>query len=298
MLISIPVLCLLNSQSAVSSQPSTDTGDFMPIDTVLRLLDSEFLDAQQIFPDFVPDNLPVQIPLPDQARVLATVIYHATAVDKNLYRVLIEVPQPAEVAIAHYQDQLENHGWQLPSFSQAGSSGFIPTFNFQDTQRTFCNADESYSVLVSATPLADGLTSFDLTAFSNVDNPGCRASSIGADILETVPMPALGPPDGAQVSLTGSSSAEGPDYAVVTVDATIESELSAAAIAQHYATQWQAAGWSLQSEETNGSVKTIWMLEDEAGQLWQGTLTIDPAENSGVYSATATVETLQKRSHE
>lgn len=69
--ISAPTACWMNTQLAVSYRPETDTGGFIPLDTARRLLDSEFLDAQQIFPDFVPDNLPVQIPIPDQRVVRA-----------------------------------------------------------------------------------------------------------------------------------------------------------------------------------------------------------------------------------
>ncbi|MFQ4139802.1 hypothetical protein PGN35_026160 [Nodosilinea sp. PGN35] len=51
---------------------------------MLRLLDSDFLDAQQVFVDQLPE------PLPEQAGVVASVVYHAAAANSNLYRILLD----------------------------------------------------------------------------------------------------------------------------------------------------------------------------------------------------------------
>jgi hypothetical protein len=176
---------LLNSvQLPVLSQiQQHDSGEVVPAEIVLRLLNSDFLEAQQIFLYELPNNLPIQLPLPNHATVLASVVYRVEGFDFDFYRVLLDVPQPPETVASQYRQQLEASGWEEPT--------------------------------------------------------------------------------------------------------------------QHYAAQWESAGWSPYGEETNGSVKKVWMLEDEAGQPWQGTLTIEPsAEQSGMYRAIATVEALQENFHE
>ncbi|WOD39917.1 hypothetical protein [Nodosilinea sp. E11] len=295
---------LLNSaQLPVLGQIQENDDDVIPAEIVLRLLSSDFLEVQQILLYELPNDLPIQLPLPDQATVLASMVYRVEGFDVDLYRVLLNVPQPPEVVAAQYRQQLKSQGWQEPTPIAGDLAGFIPSAARLDNQLVFCSADKTQGIFVSASSQADNSTDLDLNLVPITDDhSSCRsdrASDQPPDFKS--PMPLLSPPVGAIVTPQGSSASGSKpnEYSFVEVDATIESELSAEAIAQHYAAQWESAGWSPYGEETNGSVKKVWRLEDEASQPWQGTLTIEPsAEQSGVYRAIATVEVLQENSHE
>lgn len=280
-----------------------DDDEVIPAEIVLRLLNSDFLEAQQVFLYELPNNLPIQLPLPDQATVLVSVVYRVEGFDFDFYRVLLDIPQPLETVAAQYRQQLEASGWEEPTPTAGDLGGFIPSAARLDNQLVFCSADKTQGIFASASSQADNSTGLDLNlAPITGDHSSCRADLASAQPPDfESPMPILSPLVGAIVTPQGSSASGSKpnEYSFVEIEATIESELSAEAIAQHYAAQWELAGWSPYGEETNGSVKKVWRSEDEAGQPWQGTLTIEPsAEQSGVYRAIATVEVLQENSHE
>ncbi|MBE9109050.1 hypothetical protein IQ273_06410 [Nodosilinea sp. LEGE 07298] len=295
---------LLNStQLPVLGQIQKNDDDVIPAEIVLRLLNSDLLEVQQILLYELPNDLPIQLPLPDQATVLVSMVYRVKGLDVDLYRVLLDVSQPPETVAAQYRQQLESQGWEEPMLTAGDLGGFIPSAAQLNNQLIFCSADKSQSILVLASSQADNTTSLDLNLAPVPDNnSSCRSDLASAQPPDfESPMPLLSPPVGAIVTPQGSSASGNKpnEYSFVEVEATIESELSAEAIAQHYAAQWESAGWRPYGEETNGRVKKVWILEDEAGQPWQGTLTIEPsAEQSGMYRAIATVEVLQENSHE
>lgn len=296
---------LVNSTQlpALGQIQETDAGEAIPAEIVLRLLSSDVLEAQQIFLYELPNDLPIQLPLPNQATVLTSVVYRVEGFDFDFYRVLLDVPHPPETVAAQYRQQLELSGWEEPRPTAGDLAGFIPSAARLENQFVFCSADKTQGIFASASSQADNSTGLDLNlAPITGDHSSCRSDLASAQPPDfESPLPILSPPVGAIVTPQGSSASGSKpnEYSFVEVEATIESELSAEAIAQHYAAQWESAGWSPYGEETNGSVKKVWRLEDEAGQPWQGTLTIEPsAEQSGVYRAIATVEVLQENSHE
>lgn len=300
-LFSTTACSLASVQVPTWGQNETVESQRVPIETVQRLLESEFVDVQRILVNELPDDLPIQIPLPEQTTVLASVVLQGQGLDHNFYRIVAEVPRPADDLIIQYQEQLATLGWKVrPEVTSSYTNGFIESSelpnNQLDNSLVMCSEDGNQILTTSIRSQEATFSSLDLLLYTAEEDSSCLPAPLSSrPLVEGLPIPVLNPPAETNVSL-GATTSSGSSGTVLAASfsAAIESNLSAEAIAQHYATQWESSRWMLLSTEaSNGIMQSVWILEEATGESWQGTFKIEPSvDEPGTYIAGATVENL------
>ena len=262
------------------AQVSDENNDLIPRDLVLRLLNplpGRTLQQELLIGQW-PDSLSVELPLPDGAEVIASVVTSGQS-----YRILLDVSQsPAQVRL-FYQEQLEAAGWQSRSYGYR-AQGFVES-GFELTNFLHFCRDTTGPLL--------GITAGSAQAATNVqlnlqvgDNVGCDPKLVRPQAIEN-PMPVLvSPPEAILSSPRGGGSR---DYWVSGAD--LETELEAESLMEHYSDQWEQAGWiRIAGHQTDRTFWSLWRWQDEAGQSWQGTLSMTQLEEMpGQYKATAII---------
>ncbi|MGF1524554.1 MAG: hypothetical protein ACFBSF_19700 [Leptolyngbyaceae cyanobacterium] len=307
----IATAAFLQSAQTAWSQSQVIPDEPVPADTVLRLLELfNVSDVQQLRGNQLPENLPVQIPLPENATVLVSTEFYVGGFDTNsLYHIVLDVPQSPEALADLYQEQLEASGWLPSPQPHAGNGGFVANAVLPYDIILFCQNVEQQALKVSITPQGNRVSGLavSLLPVSEV-NDGfswgdgtCESRPLPPEgqPFENIPMPLLNPPPEASVKVGGTTLTGSENHSQGATAATIESELSAAVIAQHYGNEWEEAGWQLvSSNDSNNKIESLWILEDENGMSWQGTLTVEPSENAprrytaAKYNVGAIVESL------
>ncbi|MGF1524555.1 MAG: hypothetical protein ACFBSF_19705 [Leptolyngbyaceae cyanobacterium] len=293
---------LLQRPQAVLSQSQVITDDAIPANSVLRLLKSLLevdgvgrTNIQRLFIGQLPDDLAVELPLPDDADILASFVLHGNSeTEVAAHQIVLDMPQFSDASIEQYEEQLVVSGWLSIEIEAENPSGFVSSQQATWTApKLFCRSQDA-TWLSMATTLQQDNTTMLLLLLSPDTDLNCSLNSTDSDIVESgIPMPSLMPPSEGTVRVT-SNAREGNSAEIS--EAVVESALNPEAIAQHYAVQWEEAGWRpVEGEQpdhtTDDIIQRGWILEDETGQLWQGTLTIEPFENEpGKYTATASVE--------
>lgn len=273
----------------------------------------------EVFTNQLPSNLPVSIPVPENASILTSIVYRLgnASTATQYHQMLLNVQQPPDVLAAQYGQQLEALGW---SPIETNPRGFLQSGPLPDYELHFCQFGQGGLLNLKALIVSqeESTTNLVLLLSPRGVSP-CRPDTEGSPISEPVtPMPLLmpmaetnvAPPDTGPLTTVGTgvgfvtsivaeercilgifgcdthSSVTSADVIIGEYissersETVIESELGATDIAQHYAKHWEAAGWRmLDSNESNGAVQSIWAFEDEFDQLWQGKLTIEPIEN-------------------
>lgn len=262
------------------AQVSDENDESIPRNIVLRLLNpiSFGTERQELLVGQWPDSLPVDLPLPDGAEVVASVVTSG-----NSYRILLDVPQsPAQVRV-FYQEQLEAAGWQSRSYGYR-ARGFVES-GFELTNFLHFCRDATGPLLGITAGSAQAATDLQLNLYVG-DNSGCDPQLVVPQAIDN-PMPVLvSPPESIISSPRGGGSG---DYWLSGVD--LETELEIESLMAHYGDQWEQAGWTqIADNQTDRTFWSLWRWQDEAGQSWQGTLSMTQLEEMpGQYKATAIV---------
>lgn len=272
------MLPLLSGSAVAQTLEGND--DLIPRDLVLRLIGSPLSGIQQeLLIGQLPDDLPVDLPLPDGAKVVASVVMGG-----QYYRVLLDTPQSPDQVKLFYQEQLDAAGWQRLTFGLTRIEGFVPS-EFEQTEiLSFCRDTTGSSLAVFA---GSAQESTDLQLNLNIDDGMiCDPPTVGISEIN-VPMPTLVAPAGADVSSQGGGGSRDYWYS----RANLETALEAESLMAHYGDQWEQAGWTrIADDQTDQTLWALWRLQDEAGQSWQGALSMTQVEGMpSQYKAAAIV---------
>ncbi|MBD2059239.1 hypothetical protein H6F88_25135 [Oculatella sp. FACHB-28] len=232
---------------------------------------SEGEENVQILVGQLPDPLPADFPLPEEAQIIGSIVR-----SYGFTEIMLRTAQSSEEVYSFFQQQLLDTGWQLqePHASPKGfivrlSEAHINDLASRELPRQFCSTSQAALLNVSAQPSPDSsATTVQLSliagGFESEPSSGFNCS---LGIVEA-PLPALLPPTNAVVQGSGSSSGNGDASA----DAVIETDLDAEALINHYASQLQQAGWRQIEASERGLSR--WSYQDEEGRDWQGSLLI------------------------
>jgi len=198
--------------------------------------------------------------------------------------------------IAFYQERLLAAGWSRPELepNPLSSRGFVQTRpedelevvelvtplvpENEDITRApradvFCKGSVG-PLYIEARPMPQAPTDVRLNLYlSSFNNSYCSPNRINE--MREMPFPPLTPPSNTKVELRdGGGSHDNWKSA-----AMLETELDAQALAAHYATQLERAGWT---RRDSGHSKLVawsnWLLKDKKGQSWQGILNLSRVE--------------------
>ena len=211
----------------------------------------------------LPEDLPVKIPLPDGARIIASVEQ-----PQPYTQVILDVDKAPEEITAFYAKALSENGWQpAPQVSSGG--GFVGP---ADVGERYClKGGEAYLEIMSLAK-SEGPTDVRLNLTAPVDSHMCQEGGQESMDQGMSLIPSLKAPRGAQMTGGGAGSS-GNGSAYSTTD--MESNLTAEELLAHYNAQLEAAGWELVDQGVADVVGwSAWKLTDKDGKVWGGTLMV------------------------
>lgn len=215
------------------------------------------LQKVQLLPGKLPDQMPVDLPLPRGSEIFGSVLLGETEID-----VIVDSPLTAEEIMAFYRQELASQNW-----TEMDVSGMERGFMEWSTGSFFCQGSNDTSLAVAVYPRENGS---DIRLDISSD-PECSPCSFSGSDDFLKPIPKLVAPRNASLSnqnyMTGCGNQ-------VTTSADVMTELNSSALAAHFADQLKAANWTAISQEESGPAAwSAWEFEDEEGLIWDGFLT-------------------------
>lgn len=268
---------------SVGAVPKPDQ-EMIPKATVLRLLKcpGDCVKNMQLLVGRLPDNFLVKLPLPTDAKIVATIIR-----DQDRSEVVLDSPQSPQQIKAFYTKSFIASGWKTePSLPEA--PGFLPSLpDFPYTR--FCQSEQGPEMTLSANK--DGNEPTDVRLYFNLKSENCAESDETAeatpDWQDWFPIPSLTPPEDSEVSQTDLS----PQSDMLIASAQVTTKKSQEALLSDYSSQLVKAGWRQQNQtKTEQSTSSFLIFKDKKGTTWQGMLKLSPIEDQpNDYAATLLV---------
>jgi hypothetical protein len=224
----------------------------------------------QLYFDKLPPELPAEFPLPSNTRLLGSLVRSAQHLD--LY---LDTTLTADQVIEFYTEKLTAAGWEkLDSSSIPGQwAGFMPG-NRRMNNTLFCQGSQGPSLTLQTN--LDGSGDVRINVNLDTTNNPCdqsRRHRMMARPMESL-IPSLLPPPGDTQDFNGGGGGGGNSNGWYS-SATLDTDLDLAALATHYNTQVDKAGWHVSGQGVAGQVAwSQWTLNDKEGQDWQGLLLI------------------------
>lgn len=242
------------NESTALSEPSSE-------ELAIRYLEASCLgepDLQkvQLLPGRMPDEMPVELPLPRGSKIFGSVLLGETDIC-----VVVDSSLSAEEVMTFYRQELASQNWTFKDIS-----GMDRGFMEWSESAIFCRGLNDPSVAVSAYPLENGSNlRLDIST-----DPECSPCSFSDSDDWLKPLPKLVAPRNASLSNQNFMSGCGNQLATST---DVKTELSGSALAAHFADQLRAANWTASSQEESGPAAwSTWEFEDEEGLVWDGFL--------------------------
>ncbi len=256
------VMCALMGLAASEETSGKPSGMVEPSieELATRLLQATYpgsteLNEVQLLVGKLPQDMPVDLPIPDGARIIGSEIQEG----KGIY-IVLDVPLMPDQALDFYRRALPSQNW-----TETDIPGMDRGFVQGDSRITFCKGMKNPSLTVTAHPLEDG-TDLHIGISSDPDYSPCSQTSFD-DWLR--PIPKLAAPEGSRQfneMMTGGGNR-------AAVSATLETEMNSSTLEDHYADQLSAANWTMAGGGKSGpSSWSAWSIEDENGLVWNGFL--------------------------
>jgi hypothetical protein len=206
----------------------------------------------------LPDNLPFEVPRPENARVVGALA--GPSVGTLVFAVAV---RPLD-AMRSYRELLRRTGWDDPG--RELGSGFQPSEIIHSGP--FCQGEER-SITTRAAVRSDGQTLLQVRYAKNGRYSPCDDRQRENMSSPRGPMPTLYPPRDA--SILDGSVGGGRNY--MEASGRLKTELRPAQLVAHYGAQLRADGWTPQSEASGADVVgQTWRIQDRRGQAWVGVL--------------------------
>jgi hypothetical protein len=211
----------------------------------------------------LPDDLPIDLPLPDGAQVVASVQEPSA-----FTQVILDASQtPGEVE-DFYAQSMVDLGWRPAPEHQPGG-GFVSSW---DQGLRFCLDERDAYLEVRALEMTDELTDVRLTLQAPVEYFPCQEQDAGNMDAGSQIIPALVAPQAVQITSSGAgSSSDGSAYN----SADLHTSLSIDELHSYYSPQLEQAGWEMVDQGTSEVVAwSAWKLLDDQGEEWGGNLIV------------------------
>jgi hypothetical protein len=265
MAIAMALCALIGLATSAELQNGTsELGEPSVEELAIRLLQATYpgsaeLDGVQLLPGKLPLEMPVDLPIPDGARIVGSEVQENTGI-----YVVLDVPMTPDLALDFYREHLASQNWteiSIPGMDR----GFVEQ---SDPSPTFCQGSQNASLTVTSHPQDNG-TDLRLSIITDLENSPCSwDAAYNDDWLK--PIPKLEAPKGTR--LFNGNSVSGPG-SFVAVSATLETEMNSSSLTAHYADQLTAANWTMMSEGESGpSTWSSWSFRDEDDQAYDGFL--------------------------
>ena len=218
----------------------------------------------RLFLGKIPENLPIEVPIPEQSRVVGTLARSETQVE-----IVLESDLTPEEIFSFYRVQLTSLDWHEPGGMwphQAGGflhSDFGPHMNI-----TFCQEPGGAGLTLNILQLESTTTDVRLNLSLDREMNPCAQQAMMRRHMHHHEMyeiiPPLIPPRGAQQRGGGGGSSSDE----VHTTATLKTNLALDALAKHYADQLSQAGWT--QTDVGASGPLAWHFTSEDQEPWSG----------------------------
>jgi hypothetical protein len=215
----------------------------------------------QVWMGAFPEELPVDLPLPDGARIVASVQ------EPEAYtQVILDADMTSSEVTDYYSRTLSAAGWQPAPQEQQGG-GFVGA---EDSRLRYCLGGEKAYLEVWSLETPGSPTDVRLNLYPPANASLCRDGAQGSTDAGMRLIPSLVAPPGTRIT-GGSSGSSGDGSANVSTD--FESSLTVEELLAHYNTQLEEARWQMVDQGAAQVVAwSTWELTDENGAEWGGTL--------------------------
>lgn len=217
----------------------------------------------------LPDNLTLPIPIPENSRILGTLIHGPESIDVLLDSVL----QPPAV-MSFYKQSLTASGWneQDEMHPAMQDGGFVHTgFHARENHATYCKGPDGPALTINAYQGKQELTDVRLDIDFGSEYSSCRQSNrmhqrMARHHAHNL-IPLLEPPQGAKQQGKGGGGGGDNWHSHATLDA----EMPLDVLSTHYAAQLLKGGWTQNDAGIAGPVAwSAWTFQDEENESWSG----------------------------
>jgi hypothetical protein len=240
---------------------------------ILRLLTSPYDQRNQkphIFFGKLPENFPLDVPLPEKSRVLGTLARSEAHIE-----ILLDSDLTRDEIQIFYRTQLARRDWIEPgdNFLRSHMGGFASSQFFNPNNHlTFCQGEQGPTLHLITLQSEKATTDIRLNiSLDSESNPYAQEKRMKRHMppgwQEIIPT-LTAPKDAEQRMMNGSG---GGDYTERNAGATLRSELALDILAKHYGEQLSKAGWLQSDAGENGLLAWhTWTFMTEDQEAWKG----------------------------
>ena len=224
----------------------------------------------QLFVGELPQSLPVEIPLPENSRVLGTL-----ARNPQQFEIVLDSELKPEDVTAFYKERLSALGWsELDWPPRAMRGGFTTTAALGlENSVQFCRGSRGPGLRLMALPGKEEGTDVRLSLDVGESSPCAQQAHMRkmqgmvTGAVTHAFLPKLVPPEGAQQTVRGMSF----NVDEASSSASVQTDIGMEMLVRHYTAQLEKAGWNRTNEGESGPVAwNSWSFEDDEHVQWQG----------------------------
>jgi hypothetical protein len=215
----------------------------------------------QLMVGTLPATLPVELPLPDGCRVLGSLVRPYLGLT-----VVLDCTQTSEQILDFYRERMTAAGWSELEMPHR-PSGFEP--DYYGSRRTYCFGARGPALNIQALQRPGAPTEAQLNLQTDPVYSPCaqRHRPMGMNS----PIPSLSSPPGSRLMPRGSGGGNGSWHS----EATLDTDLEPWAIAEHFASLLERAGWARTAAGRGGPLAwSTWTFHDSEHDPWSGLLLV------------------------
>lgn len=217
----------------------------------------------------LPDNLPVEIPQPDNTQIVGSIKR-----GEHAYEIALDTTLTATQVKSFYENQLIDKQWKQQE-DISPKRAFATSANQIEENLSFCKSEKGPLLQLNINQSENTFTEVSISLNTDESNSSCRYL-IGGLPFSFAKTPILRPPVNTKVTpkQVGGFSSE-----MSNSMANLESQLNIEQLNQHYLSQMQEAGWTkIADTQNNQAAFSMWSLKDKDNIFWQGMMSIKPVE--------------------
>lgn len=216
----------------------------------------------------IPEKFPVEIPIPDQSRVLGTLARSETQVE-----IVLESELTSEEVFSFYRAHFTARSWrELEDLMQSRhGSGFLHTAFGPHMALLFFQESDAVNMMLNISSTENATTtvrlnlSLDQAMNATAQQSLMQHQAAHRSMRANIP-PLASPQDAQQRSGNG-----GTGFGEVYTTGTLTTDLALDVLAAHYADQLIKAGWTQADAGTSGFLAWhSWHFTDENQEPWNG----------------------------
>ena len=240
-------------------------------------------------------QMPVELPLPDDTHIIASISYGL-----NSFKIFLEIPLSIREVEVFFINRMRTNGWIMDKFTNPDNGEVIlfhahlqpgfarinetPHLSTPEGYLSFSNPAQRGSLMIeedktSAITQSTAIyLSLELDRFLSLSELFENNSSTA---LNSLPKPVLILPPETQVTYTRSWGSEGYDTSIV----RMQTNLNQQQITTHYENKIKQAGWLQYTQKIETPLSwSLWHFKDSWGDVWKGLLYfLQLEQNSGGY---------------